>query len=340
MDNVHEFIDRYIRARAIAPPKPGLPRLTNQARRSWWQFCLGMHDLIRQLVQQQSVDQNQVSQLVHLQWLMLKGTYVFETPDPALRDEQHRYIEICVNVAVAFAVIVDEPTELKVMCTNQYHLGSQKIPAIAQALLENQLNGWQDWREAASPVGWLKVRTAAIHKQDHTQGGLINKSDALYRTSQNAPAITPADDYETADRERLKIEEVAELPGEVNRALARRWTPMALETLIAAVRDDHELLDYMKLRFQGFGPRAAWERLGWSLNHGRAVDRRFRRARTRIKATGFEYQPREIERAPGISDASCMVVKERLRISVPRRSEATLSGRVVYEPRVPGQEND
>jgi hypothetical protein len=35
------------------------------------------------------------------------------TPDPALRDAQQRYVQICVDVAVAFAVIVDEPIELQ-----------------------------------------------------------------------------------------------------------------------------------------------------------------------------------------------------------------------------------
>jgi hypothetical protein len=119
-----------------------------------------------------------------------------------------------------------------------------------------------------------------------------------------------------------------------------RRTETGLKALIAAVQLDEDLRTYMKFRLRGYRPRAVWDRLGWTQNHGKAIDRRFRRVREKIKASGFEYQPREIERLPGISGASCTVVKERLRIQVPASSESTLSGRVVYEPWVPGQESD
>jgi hypothetical protein len=296
-----------------------------------------MDEFLENLIKHRLVESDQARQLVHLRWLMIKGTYVFAAPNPALRAEQYRYVEICVNVAVAFAVIVDEPIELQAMCKEQYRQEQSKIPAIAEALLENQLRGWKDWREAESPIAWVKDRAISIHERDHTHGGWVPERDALHRPpdDKTPTAESLTFDYQEpfGSRDVVPLEEVSEVPGEAH--AMPRLRSMAVNALIAAVHDDEDLHAYTKLRLRGHSPRAAWERLGWATNRGQAVDRRFRRLRQKLKASGFEYQTREIELPPGLPDASCNVVKERLRIPVPRTSESTLSGRVVYEPRSP-----
>ena len=137
----------------------------------------------------------------------------------------------------------------------------------------------------------------------------------------------------------MPLEQVEDFAGVVHQALSRQ-TWMSVPALIAAVQDDEELRVYTELRVKGYKPRAAWERLGWETKHGQGVDRRYRRLRKKLKASGFEYQTREIEFTPWSSDASYTVVKERLRIPVHPTSEATLSGRVVYEPRVGDEESE
>ena len=338
MENVQEFMERWIRKKAVAPISPGPRFLSEQQRRSWWEFCLGMFEFLQALTK--TGDTSQARQLVHLKWIVLKGTYVFSTPAPELHAEQERYVQLCINVTAAFAVIVDEPTELREMCGSVYSIDPSKTAALAEALVVNQLYGWNDWQDARSPVAWVKGRTGTIHEQDHILGGAIRESDALYSTPKST--VTQSEDsfaFDNRDRNRgvLPLEEVSEFPGEVCRGLSPHSTAVRLNDLILAVEGDDNLLAYVKLRVRGYKPRAAWEHLGWSEVYGQAVDRRFRRARMMVKATGFDYQPREIELPPGLSDASCSVVKERLRIPVARAAESTLSGRVVYEPRLPGQ---
>jgi hypothetical protein len=160
----------------------------------------------------------------------LYGRDWFSTPDPALRDEQHRYVQICVNVAVEFAVIVDEAIELQDMCRKEYRLGRSKIPAVAKALLENQLHGWQDWRDAASPIAWVKGHAGSIHKVDHKRGGHIPEKDALYTTperKQASPSVSRAFDHREATRGVIALEEISEVAGVAHRALEQRYTWMS-----------------------------------------------------------------------------------------------------------------
>jgi hypothetical protein len=342
MDDIQEeFMERWIRNKAVAPIGPGPRLLSEQQRRSWWEFCLGMFEFLQSLLRDRVVSDDQARQLSRLQWIVLKGTYLFATPAPELRAEQERYVQLCINVTAAFAVIVDEPTELKEMCGSAYSIDPSKTAALAEALVVNQLYGWNDWQDARSPIAWVKDRTGTIHEQDHVLGGTVRESDALYSTPKGSVAKSDdsvAFDQRSRNRGVLPLEEVSEFPGEASRGLSPHWIAVRLNDLILAVEGDDNLLAYVKLRVRGYKPRAAWERLGWSETHGQAVDRRFRRARMMLKASGFDYQPREIELPPGLSDASCSVVKERLRIPVARAAESTLSGRVVYEPRLPGQE--
>jgi len=42
------------------------------------------------------------------------------------------------------------------MCTVLYGLERRKWPALAEALVESNLNGWKDWHEAESPIWWVR----------------------------------------------------------------------------------------------------------------------------------------------------------------------------------------
>jgi len=319
--------------------------LTPQDISAWWEYVAQIQPfylwtadfLIRYAYTKERDDAKRLTPLIRN---FANAAEAFLSRDPARIPEQLRLEELCLSSAAALGVFEDETGDLTNYCEQVYGLDRSKWPALAEALVENQLHGWKDWQEADSPIGWVKDRTNGIHERDHTQGGYVRESDALYRTPESKRAATEASlayDHREAARDVMPLEEVAELPGVVDQALLPRWTSMAINELQAAVQEDEDLRAFMELRLQGWRPRPAWEHLGWDACRGRAADRRFRRLREKVKASGFEHQSREIELSPGLSDASCTVVKERLRIPVKPTDEATLSGRVVYDPRVGGE---
>jgi hypothetical protein len=341
-------MERLIRERAVAPLDADTPALTPQERRSCWEFCLGMAEFLGGLIRDRVVDRKSAKQLARLEWICIKGTYVFATRDPMLRLEQHRYTELCGCLAVAFAVIVDDPDGLRDLCAavlgchRFWPNGDRKEPAEAEALVsENRLRRLKDWEDARSPVAWVKDRAISVHERDHECGGAIREADALYRTPKNKRSSAESLAFDCREnagtRDVISLEEVADVPAEAHATLSSSRR-MRVNALKAAVQDDEDLRAYVSLRLQGHKPRAAWGRLGWTATFGKAIDRRFRRLRQKVKESGFEYEAREIQSNPGFSDASCTVIKERLRISVSSNAESTLSGRVVYEPRSSGGE--
>jgi len=336
-EDIEAFMNRLVRDRAVVRAASRSSGLSPQERRSWWEFYLGMSEFLGRLIQHDMVSRDAAHQLARLQWICIQGTYVFATRDPALWAEQSRYVDLCGCLAAAFAVIVDDPEGIWDLSSLVFGMARSKQPALNEALVENQLRGWKDWRDADSPIGWVRERSSNIHEHDHTQGGNVRERDALYRTPESkraADAVSLAFDYRGASRKVMRLEEIADLPGVAEISLTPRYTWMSVARLEADIRDDKDLRAYVQLRSKGWKRRAAWERLGWEANFGEAVDRRYRRLLAKIKGSGFEYEVRNIETDCGLSDASCTVVKERLRFPVNPASEATLSGRVVYAPRV------
>ncbi|MGA3024662.1 MAG: hypothetical protein ABSF98_07830 [Bryobacteraceae bacterium] len=341
-EDSQQFMERYIRARAVAPLDPDSPGLHPRDRRSWWEFCLWMHEFIDGILQNRLVGQHQAQRLSRLQWILIRGSYVFGTSDPALRGEQRRYVELCVILSAAFALVVDDPEGSRDALDYAFgpkrfwSTGDLKWLAESEALMENWLRWWKNWEEASSPIGWIKARARSIHEQDHMQGGHVRESDAMYRTPQRKrddSGAALALDYRETPRGVVSLEQVSESPRVAEVALQPRYTRISVAALEAEIQSDEDLRAYAHLRHQGWKRRAAWERLGWPAKYGEAVDRRYRRFLARVKASGFRHQTRNIEVDRGVFDASCTVVKERLRIPVHPTSEATLSGRVVYEPR-------
>jgi hypothetical protein len=347
VEDVQAFVERWIiRGRERVTIGPDSRGLSPRDRRSWWEFCLGMDEFLGGLIKN-AVSRELGHQLCRLQWIALRGTYLFSTPDPALRGEQLRYVELCVLMGAVFAVIVDDPEGIREMLNDAFGAdrfwsnGEPKWRAQVKALCgENWLRRWKNWEHARSPIAWAKSRACEIHNREDLHGGFVRETDALYRTPEKKrdhSAESLAFDYQEKAREVLPLEEVSEFPGVADESLLPQWTYMTVEELRAAVREDEPLRLYMELRFKGYRPRAAWVHLGWEALYGQKIDRRYRRLRQKLKATGFEHQSREIELTPGLSDASCTVVRERLRFAVHPASEGTLSGRVVYNPRQGGE---
>jgi hypothetical protein len=344
VDDVQQFVEQWIiRDRERVTVGPNSRGLSPRERRSWWEFCLGMDEFLGNLMKN-VVSRELGHQLSRLRWIALRGTYLFSTPDPALRGEQLRYVELCVIMGAAFAAIVDDAEGIRDTLSDAFGPdrfwpnGDAKWPAQVKALCgENWLRRWKNWEHARSPIAWARSRACEIHDREELHGGFIHETDALYRTPENKRDHSEASlafDYQEKAREVLPLEEVSEFPAVAGESLLPQSTYMTVDQLRAAVREDEQLRLYMELRIKGYKPRAAWEHLGWEARYGRAIDRRFRRLRQKLKATGFEHQAREIELTPGLSDASCTVVKERLRFAVHPSSEGTLSGRVVYNPRL------
>jgi len=328
-------VGRFIRAEAVAPLDSNSPGLSHGERRGWWEFCLDMNEFFGALMSSHVLHRDQEQQLARLRWILLKGTYVFSTQDPALRGEQARYVELCVVIAAAFAVIVDDQEGI----LETFHVfgarrfwsnDDPKWFAEAEAIMENRLSWQKDWEHAISPVRWIKIVSKRIHNR-HALGEAPAVSDALYTTP-----TRKRDEGQTC-REVIPLEETGNLSDIGHESLLPRWIDASLGQLKLAVQEDEDLRAYIELRTQGYKPQPAWIRLGWDVRRGRAVDRRFRRLREKIKTSGFDYEARDVDLEPGRSDASCTVVKERLRIPIRPGTDATLSGRVVYEPRVPGE---
>lgn len=346
-EEIRAFVDKWIvRDRPLAELPPNSPGLSSRDRREWWEFSLWMYEFLGDIIKPEAITREAAQHLSRLTWIFLRGTYLFSRRDPALRGEQVRFVELCfIGAGLLFQWIV-EPEGLLGDADGleiwEAIFGlSDPSPEQMLALLENWLRRGRNWEHAVSPIAWVRRVANNIRKKDR-QGGSIPASDALYvppETKWDSSEVSLTFDYREAERGVISLEQVGDIDAAAQLSLPHR-TWMSVGELMAAVRDDEDLRQYIELRLQGFKPKAAWERLGWANNRGLAVDRRYRRLRQKVKASGFEHQSREIELNPGTSDANVTIVKERLRFAVDPASEGTLSGRVVYNPRVGGERFD
>jgi hypothetical protein len=178
-ENTLEFMERLIRARAVAPPlKPGERELSSQERREWWEFCVWMTEFLGNVLTDGSVDRHQAAQVGELHWLMMIGTYLFPMKDSALSGEQKRFVELCVVVADAFAVIVDDVTELQHTSKQVYCIDNSKLGALLKALVsENWLRGWKQWKHALSPIGWVHEVAERIHNEEDCPRAMDEETD-------------------------------------------------------------------------------------------------------------------------------------------------------------------
>ena len=59
-------MERLVRERAVAPLDPSLPSLPPGERRSWWEFCLDMHEFLGGIIGGRLVNHDQAGQLARL----------------------------------------------------------------------------------------------------------------------------------------------------------------------------------------------------------------------------------------------------------------------------------
>jgi hypothetical protein len=91
-------------------------------------------------------------------------TKILSIRDPLRLVEQCRQWELCINTLAEFFATGSDSRMIEWMCTNVYGLPTSMWPALAEALVENRLHGWKDWRQAMSPYAWLLRATEIIHR--------------------------------------------------------------------------------------------------------------------------------------------------------------------------------
>jgi hypothetical protein len=168
------------------------------------------------------------------------------------------------------------------------------------------------WLASDSPLAYLNRTIQPIYRQGRPdragrdsqgmghragQGGATKRSDALYgfntpRSSAGKPARYP-----------LSLEEHVEQPSET--VLERRFTQGSVLRLEQAARKDPRLAAYIKEVVDNpeRKPADIWRGLSLSELEGKAVDRKYRRLRKRLKAQGAGMEWR-LATVPGVSDAS------------------------------------
>jgi hypothetical protein len=143
------FMERFIRARAVAPLDPDVPGLPPQERRDWWEFCLEMHEYFGNLIRDREVTRDEAQQLAQLQWILIQGSYVFGTADPALRAEQRRFAEILRWMDGAFAGAVNDSDGVREMCKRM------PGPHLIVNAAADALRSVREWTRADSPARTL-----------------------------------------------------------------------------------------------------------------------------------------------------------------------------------------
>ncbi len=219
------MMERLIRE-VVAPLDLSTPRLPPQERRQWWEFCLWMHEFFSNLMQDDKVNRESGHHLARLRWVLLKGTYVFATADPALRGEQRRYVELCGCVATAFAIIVDDPEGFRDLAALAFVMDQSKEPAEAEALVgENWLRWWKTWEHAGAPLTWVREVAKRIHDRDHRPLSMDEEPGM-----RSLDSLTPTDDSYASLLPDLQALESEEIHATVDLDMACQREGLTLET--------------------------------------------------------------------------------------------------------------
>ena len=216
---------------------------------------------------------------------------IFTKLDLALIPQQQRLKDVTLVLEMELIVCVGCVEGIELL--SHHIVGSaEQWPSFAQALVGNSLHRQRDWRHAKSPAKWVKKATNNLAKKE-------------FWVSQFA--VNPLDNQNT-----VSLEEIAELPAEA--VCEPKYTQRSIAEFEAAVKEDPEVTEYVaaKVRFPSWRRDAIWRHLGWDDKRGDRVDRRYRRARTRIRELGGGIQCRDYCPPAGVSDANCTVYFEPL----------------------------
>ena len=224
---------------------------------------MGMEEFLGNLLRDRVVNREDHRHFARLQWIMLKGTAVFATADPAMSGEQRRYVDLCKIVGAAFSVLADDTEGIREMFgivfgpSRFWPDGNPRIRkegAQTHALFENRLNWWNDWEDSPAPIAWLKACAYRIHQREEVNGGSIRESDALYRTSTKEREEAPSSnlDSKVETRDVIALEAVSDMGSVAEAGLRPRYSSASISALEAAIRDDEELHAYAQLRHTGW----------------------------------------------------------------------------------------
>lgn len=144
--------------------------------------------------------------ILNLIWEIEYWLPVFRLQDVAHMELQRSKMEACLAACAALGVYAGEVSSVKTF--SEAIVGAaRKWTTFSEALIENNLHGWKDWRDVEKPWAWLR-QTADNAPDDETyRGWKIREADAMYAGRPPAPAPTAH--------------------GPVKRA-RRRWPPKSL----------------------------------------------------------------------------------------------------------------
>lgn len=160
-----------------------------------------------------------------------------------------------------------------------------------------------EWLDKRSPIEYLGKVASIKYDQncpdyggedsqgvEHQRGagGKIRRTDALRQLT-------------------ITLEEIAEMPDQV--LLERRFTQSSIGELLKAASNDAPLAKYVDavIRNPKWKREDVWASLGLTETVGRAVDRRYRRLRKRLRDLGAGMEWRTVPQ-PGISEGSQFTV--------------------------------
>ena len=168
----------------------------------------------------------------------------------------------------------------------------EKWLPFSQALVENNLQGQKDWRQAKTPVHWVKRVTNTIaDKETRLTGHAVDCPKEL---------------------DGISFEEIAESP--IEGLLERKYSYHSIAELEAAAKEDPETAEYLscKIRNPSWSRETITRHLQWDEKRGKRVDRRYRRLRREFRKRGVGIQCREYRPPSGISEANFTAYFEEL----------------------------
>ena len=232
----------------------------------------------------------------------------------SLLDVEAQSIEIdkCFILMCEIAAYTGE-TEIVKQFTEAIVHSRQKWGAFLEALIASK------WLESSSPRGYLnRVATTIYHHDVRPDVGafkpksFVSDSQGVKHRPGPLGKVRGTEALGAFNTPYVTLEEIAERPDEA--LLERRFTERSVAELQQAAEVDPRLVAYVQaiIRFPKWNKEDIWKSLGLTDKEGKAVDRRYRRLRQRLKDIGAGMEWR-FAPTRGMCDASQTTYFEVLR---------------------------
>jgi hypothetical protein len=246
---------------------------------------------------------------------------------------QSNAIEKCAVLCCEIATYCEDVANIQRLAELITH-NKNRWAALGEAIIGS------GWLESHKPLAYLNRTAQTIYRKgvrpDQTgwdsqgvyhrsgKGGATKPSDGLHefndprnvagRVKKAYPPPTVdelAFDYTPKLARCVSLDEIVEISSEI--VLERRFTQDSVRILEEAAREDPHLAEYFEAVSRNPKRKRAdiWRELGLNKQDGKAVDRKFRRLRERLRAKGAGMEWYDAL-APGTSDASRFVYFEVL----------------------------